>query len=146
MKVRELLQNKVGRVITVHPLEQVATVIELLMRHGIGGVPVVTLDGEVVGFVAERDIVAAIEKHEGGVRHLQVERIMRRPAPLCRVDDALNDVMSNMTLHRLRHVVVMDGNNIAGIISLGDIVKQQLEQAQIEAEVLRDLVAAQRVR
>ncbi|HEX6559974.1 MAG TPA: CBS domain-containing protein [Longimicrobiales bacterium] len=146
MKVRELLQNKPGRVITVHPREQVATVIELLMRHGIGGVPVVTLDNEVVGFVAERDIVKALHTQEAAVRQLTVERVMRRPAPLCRVDDTLNDVMAEMTLHRLRHMVVLDGDRIAGIISLGDIVKQRLEQAQIEAEVLRDMVAAQRVR
>jgi len=146
MKVRDLLQGKNSRVITIDPHTSVAKAIDLLMRHSIGGLPVVTLEKELVGFLSEREIVAALGKNEGAVRHLPAERVMRRPAPVCRPDDSLNDVMAQMTLHRLRHLVVVDGQNIAGIISLGDIVKQRLEQAELEAGVLRDLVAGQRAR
>ena len=146
MKVRELLQNKRDKAITVDPNERVNTVIDLLMRHGIGGVPVVARNGQVVGFLAERDIAKALHEHQGDVRQLSVDRVMRQPAPLCRLDDSLTDVMARMTHDRLRHMVVLDGNQIAGIISLGDIVKQRLEQAELEAEVLRDYVAAQRAR
>src|SRR5512144_2063278 len=127
MKVRELVQGKPGHVHTVNPNTPVSKAIETLMRHNIGGLPVVTLQHELVGFVAERDIVEALQKHEGAIRRMPVERVMRRPAPTCHMDDSLNDVMARMTRGRARHLVVLDGTRIAGIISLGDLVKQRLE-------------------
>lgn len=146
MKVRELVEHKPGHVITVDPHTSVSKAIDLLMRHNIGGLPVVNLKAELVGFVAERDIVEALQKNEGAVRHLPVKEVMRWPAPTCHMDDTLNDVMARMTRGRARHLVVLDGTRIAGIISLGDLVKQRLEQVEVEAGVLRDLVAAQRAR
>jgi CBS domain-containing protein len=146
MKVRELVANKPGHVVTVHPRTPVSKAIDLLIRHNIGGLPVITLKDELVGFIAERDIVEALQKNEGAVRQLPVEAVMRWPAPTCHMDDSLNDVMTRMTVGRSRHLVVLDGSRIAGIISLGDLVKQRLEQVELEAGVLRDLVAAQRAR
>ena len=100
--------------------------------------------GGLAGFLSERDVVAAVDRSPLGVRHLRVEQCMQRPAPTCRSEDSLPEVMARMTRERLRHLVVVQGTAIAGVLSVGDLVKYRLEQLEMETGVLRDYVAAQR--
>jgi CBS domain-containing protein len=144
MRVRELLSRKPSSVITVEPSTEVGAVARLLLEHGIGGVPVVSETGAILGFVAERDIVQAVNDQQNSVRHLRADAVMRRPAPTCTADDAVHDVMVRMTRQRLRHLVVEDQGKTLGVISVGDLVKHRLEQLETETGVLRDYVAAQR--
>jgi len=146
MSVRELLKRKSNRVISVETTASLAAAARLLMRHHIGGLPVMERGSSVVGFVSEREVVAAVNHHTHDVHDLRVASIMRSPAPLCRSDDRMQAVMERMTRERLRHLVVMDGDRIAGVISVGDLVKHRLEQLETEAGVLRDYVAGQRAR
>lgn len=143
MRVRDLLKQKETTVLSVEPDMPVASAAHRMMRHGVGGLAVVGERGGVAGFVAERDIVRAVDEHPDGVRRLAVEQIMQRP-PTCTLDDPIHDVMSRMTRSRLRHLVVLDGERAVGIVSVGDLVKHRLEQLETEAGVLRDYVAAQR--
>jgi CBS domain-containing protein len=113
------------------------------MHRGVGGLPVVGLGGTPVGFLSEREVVSAVDRYDGPIRHLRVENVMR-PAPLCTTDDKLEEVMGRMTRQRLRHLIVLHGDRIAGVISVGDLVKHRLEQLETETGVLRDYVAAQR--
>lgn len=71
---------------------------------------------------------------------------MQRPAPTCTVEDILDEVTARMNRERLRHLVVLDGQRMAGIISVGDLIKRRLEELEIETGVLRDYVVAQRAR
>jgi len=144
MTVRELIRRKRSDVITVHLGTGVPAAANLLIEHGIGGVPVVSPDGSVVGFVSERDIVRAVTRNGGVIRDVIVDRIMRRPAPVCSADDSLLDVMTRLTRDRMRHLVVLDAGTIAGVISVGDLVKHRLEQLETETGILRDYVAAKR--
>lgn len=144
MRVAELLQAKSPSVITVDATADVGTAARLLMAHTIGGLPVVSGGGELVGFVAERDIVRVVDSNTGVIRDLPVERIMRRPAPTCTGDDTLEHLMERMTSERLRHVVVVDGGRIAGVVSVGDLIKHRLTQLTAETGVLRDYVAGRR--
>ena len=146
MSVRALLNRKASRVISVETTASVAAAARLLMKHHIGGLPVVEAGASVVGFVSERDVVVAVDQHTGNVRDLSVASIMRSPAPFCGSDDEIQSVMERMTRERLRHLVVMDGDRLAGVISVGDLVKHRLDQLEIEAGVLRDYVAGQRAR
>jgi CBS domain-containing protein len=143
MQVRELLLKKSANVVTVQPNTDVLTAVQLLIRHNIGGLPVVAADGSVVGFVAERDVVKGVEANSDALPRQPVERIMQRP-PICRADDTLHEVMSRMTRERLRHLVVVDNGRTVGVISVGDLVKHRLEELELEAGTLRDYVAAQR--
>jgi CBS domain-containing protein len=144
MRVHQLMKGRTSEVITIDTMSTVSAAAHLLVRHGIGGLPVIGRDGRVAGFVAEREIVAALDRHTEPIGPLPVERIMRRPVPTCSVDDPVADIMARITRERLRHMVVLDGGRIVGIVSVGDIVKNRLEQLEMETGVLRDYVAAQR--
>jgi CBS domain-containing protein len=143
MSVRQLLRNKRSGVISVTPDATLGEACRLMMRNDIGGLPVVSPEGRPIGFIAEREIVRAADRNGGAIQHLSVRSSMR-PLPLCSADDPLQEVMGRMTRDRLRHIVVTDGDAVAGIISVGDIVKHRLEQLEMETGVLRDYVTAQR--
>jgi CBS domain-containing protein len=144
MLVRDLVQQKGTSAITVSAGSALSTAVHLIMHRGIGGLPVVGSDGAVVGFVAERDIVSALERGRNTDLELRVDDVMRRPAPVCEAGETLQDVMVRMSRDRLRHLAVLDGGRLIGVISVGDLVKHRLEQLETEAGVLRDYVVAQR--
>lgn len=145
MSVREILKKKPTTVFTVESTADVARASRLLMEHRIGGLPVIEHPaGSLVGFVSERDIVEAVDRHPEDTGEISVASIMKKPAPVCRGDDKIRDVMRRMTRDRLRHLVVQDRDRIVGVLSVGDLVKDLLEQLEVEAGVLRDYVAAQR--
>lgn len=144
MRVRELFRNRRVNVITVTPETTISGATRLLMQHGIGALPVITATGSVVGLVSERDIVQAVDRSPESVGSVPVQQVMRRPAPVCSADTPINDVMQSMTRERQRHLVVLDGGSIAGVVSVGDMVKYRVEQLELETGVLRDYVAAQR--
>ena len=144
MLVRELLRRKATTVTTVPADSDLGTAVRLIMKHLVGGLPVVAEDGAVTGFIAERDIVVALGGTAGWVRDLRVDDVMRRPAPTCSADDTLHEVMARMTRERLSHIPVLDGGRLAGVVSVGDMVKHCPEDLQTDTGVLRDYVAAQR--
>jgi len=145
VKVRDLLERKPSRLFIVEPSAHVDAAISQMMAHDVGGLPVLAEDGKLVGFVSERDIVRAVRLHAGTFYELRVRDVMR-PAATCEARDNVMDVMRRMTAERLRHLVVRDHDKILGVISVGDIVKDRLEQLETETGVLRDYVAAQRAR
>lgn len=146
MSVRALLSTKPSGLITVAATAKVGDAVRLLVDNGIGGLPVVDEHGALVGFVAEREVVRLVHRDVPFLRDVGVGSIMRSPAPVCGADDSIRRVMERMTRDRLRHLVVMDGGRIAGVISVGDIVKHRLDELETETGVLRDYVAAQRAR
>lgn len=143
MRVRDLLARKPSKLVTVEPDAHIGAAIALLFAHNVGGLPVMKPDGSILGYVAERDIVRAVRLHGGTFHALRVDQIMQ-PAPVCDADDTVEEIMHRMTMHRLRHLIVRDGEQIVGVISVGDIVRYRLEELETETGVLRDYVAAHR--
>jgi CBS domain-containing protein len=143
MRVRDLIRDKSDTVITVQAKDELSTAIRLLMRHNIGGLPVLANDGSVVGILAERDVVRAAYDKPFAFASRRVQDVMR-PAPTCDADDAIEDVMHRMTEQRQRHFLVLDEGKLVGVLSVGDLLKDRLRQLETEAGVLRDYVAAQR--
>jgi CBS domain-containing protein len=142
-RVGELIRAKSPTVVTVEPGTDLGQAVRLLQRHGIGALAVVDAGGDLVGLVGERDVIRALDRNHGSVREMTVSRVMQ-PPPTCSLDDSLHDVMTTMTRERFRHLLVLEGRRLAGIISIGDLVKHRLDQLEIETGVLRDYVAAKR--
>jgi len=147
MRVRQLLVRKnSGEVVTIPPTAHLSMAARLLMERRIGGLPVVREDGTLVGFVSERDIVRAVDEGKAGSPGQPVQDIMRRPAPTCSIEDELRETMKRMSRERLRHLVVLDGDTVLDVLSVGDLVKHRIEELETETGVLRDVVVAQRAR
>ena len=144
MAVKYLLRRKSSKIFTVAPDTSVAAAARLLLEHSIGGLPVVTPQGRIVGFFSERDVARGVDRHPDGLLGIPVEQVMQTPPPICSADDTLHRAMTRMTRDRLRHLVVLEGEEILGVISVGDLVKHRLEQLETEAGVLRDYVVGQR--
>src|SRR6476620_3751927 len=143
MHVRDLIRAKSDTVITVQAKDELSTAIRLLMRHNIGGLPVLANDGSVVGILAERDVVRAAYDNPFAFASRRVQDVMR-PASTCDADDAIEDVMHRLTEQRQRQFCVLDERKQVGALSVGDLLKDRLRQLETETGVLRDYVEGQR--
>ena len=142
MKISDILSAKGNKVATMRPESFVETVIHRMRLDHIGAV-VISMDGKTIaGILSERDIVYGIVEHGAPLLKMTAADIMTREVTTCAPQDSIKDVMIKMTHHRIRHVPVLDGGKLAGIISIGDVVKHRLEEAELEATVLREAYIA----
>jgi CBS domain-containing protein len=142
VKVRSILQEKGHEVITVAPDASVADAIRRLRRDRIGAV-VVSVDGDRVdGIVTETDVVRGLADAGAEVLTRPVSGLMRDEVTTCAPEDEVRDLMADMTHRRSRYIVAVEDHRLVGIVSIGDVVKSQLEDRELEVRVLRDLAHA----
>jgi CBS domain-containing protein len=144
VKVREILDAKGRRVVTIRPDATIATAVHRLALERIGAL-VASEDGRrVAGILSERDIVAALAGEGADLLSAgrRVADLMTRNVVTCAPDDTVKHVMREMTRRRFRHMPVVEGGQLAGIVSIGDVVKSRLEEVELEATVLRDAYIA----
>ena len=142
MRVAEILKAKGGEVMTVRPTESVETLAHRLKMARVGAL-VVSSDGATPeGIVSERDIVHALSEHGGRALSRTVADLMTRRLTICKPEDHISAIAKIMTVNRIRHVPVVEGGRLVGIVSLGDVVKHRLDEIQLEADVLRDIAIA----
>ncbi len=142
MKVAQLLKGKGDFVATIPPDATVKDALAELAHHRVGAL-VVSADGvKPNGIVSERDVVRKI--HESGPEILDgpVSEIMSSELQCAAPDDQIDTLMSMMTTHRIRHVPVLRDGNLAGIISIGDVVKSRLDELQDDNRALIDYIQA----
>jgi CBS domain-containing protein len=144
MRVENILQSKGWAVETIQSGATMAHALHRLVTAGIGAL-VVSDDGEtVLGTLSERDVVWALSRQGGAVLELHVGECMTRGGPVCEPDDFIQDAMAEMTRRRQRHLPVMRDGKLAGVISLGDVVKNRLDELELETNVLRDAYISRR--
>jgi CBS domain-containing protein len=142
MKVETILKGKGRRVVTVQPQASIESVISRMRLEKIGAV-VVSSDGQAVeGILSERDIVRALSSHGVSLIHMKAEDVMTHQVTTCSRHDTVQNVMAVMTRSRIRHLPVVENGQLEGIISIGDAVKNRLEEVQLEATILRDAYLA----
>jgi CBS domain-containing protein len=144
MRVREILDAKGRGVVTVRPEASVSTVVHRLVLERIGAL-VVSEDGRhIAGVVTESDIVRALAADGAAAvaSGRRVAELMTRNVATCTPEDTVKRVMAEMTRRRVRHLPVVEGGGLAGIVSIGDVVKSRLEEVELEADVLRDAYIA----
>lgn len=140
MKVDSILREKGTRVLTTRPTASVKSAADRLSLENIAAL-VVTEGDAVVGIVSEREIVRAYSR-DGDQIGSRVVRDIMTEVVACAPGEDLRNVMAMMTRLRARHVVVMEGARLAGIVSIGDVVKHRLSDLELEANVLRDAYLA----
>ncbi|MGH8775775.1 MAG: CBS domain-containing protein [Jiangellaceae bacterium] len=136
MRISDVIRAKGDAVVTVEPSIDVRTLLSVLAEHGIGAA-VVSTDGETVeGIVSERDIVRALASRGATVISEPVSAIMTADVKTCPPDAPVVDLMTVMTHGRFRHVPVVRDGKLAGIVSIGDIVKNRVGELEIERDSL----------
>jgi len=141
MRVQEILKTKGSDVVTVLPADTIRFVAKVLATRRIGAAVVVE-GQQVVGVLSERDIVRGIAEHGEEALTLKARDLMSKDVIVCGVDDTIRELMATMTNKRIRHLPVMKGADLIGIVSIGDVVKNRVEETETEANVLRDYVMA----
>lgn len=142
MKVASILKVKGQRVMTVRPTEGVQQAASRLRLEAVGAL-VVSHDGVAIeGIVTERDIANGVAIHGNAIASKHVSDLMATGVLTCTPNDGIGDVARLMTIRRLRHLPVVDGTRLVGIVSIGDILKYRLDELELEANVMHDVAIA----
>jgi CBS domain-containing protein len=144
MKVESILQAKGSTVETIEPEAPVGRAARRMSTLHIGAL-VVCRDGvSLDGLISERDIVYGLARHGHMLLEMRVRSIMRADPPVCAPGDSVVDVMARMTRLRVRHLPVVDRDGVRGIVSIGDIVKQRLDETEQEIVLVREAYIGRR--
>ena len=141
MKVEELLKLTNHPVITATQDETVQAALRKLVKNNIGALPVLDDAENVIGIVSERDLLKECAERAGNIGKTQVKDVMVKDVVIGVLDDDLEYVESMMSQNHFRHLPIMDGDKLAGMVSVRDIVEHQLKHAQAEARFLNTYIA-----
>ena len=141
MNVETILRDKGDWVATIRPDATIAAAIDMLNGERVGALVVSEDGGEVAVVLSERDIVRALVRHGEDLLSRAVEDIMTRDVITCEPGDTVGELMSEMTNRRIRHLPVVVEGRLRGIVSIGDVVKNRLDEVEFEASSLRSFIA-----
>ena len=136
MKIESILATKSSNVITVGPDQSLREAVNLLAEHNIGVLIVVDEPGRPIGIISERDIIREAARTKAALDQA-VSRVMTEDLITASPEDDLETVLQTMTARRFRHLPIMDQDRLIGVISIGDVVKAQLDKYQGEVDTLQ---------
>jgi CBS domain-containing protein len=139
MVIANVLTQKGTAVTAVAESTVVAQVVQLLADERIGAVVVEDRLTRLVGIFSDLDLVNALARRGAAVLDWPVAELMTRTVLTCGPDDRVDAVLAKMTLNRFRHMPVLDGGRLVGIVSIGDLVKHRMAEKELEAGVLLDI-------
>jgi CBS domain-containing protein len=143
MTIESILRRKGADVTTIAPDVSIKRAADWLRAKNIGAL-VVTSEDAIIGLISEREIVHAFSRYGETTGSMLVKEVMQYGVTTVSPDESVNRVMNLMTHHRVRHMPVLRGGKLVGIVSIGDVVKYRLEDLELETNVLRDVYNAAR--
>ena len=147
MKVGEFLQTAHQRLVTCIPDHALNDVAKLMYTHGIGALPVCELNNRMVGIVSERDLVRVFARRDlNELQYLRARDVMTTRVIVCGPDDTMQHAQEVMRTNQFRHLPVVEGGHVQGMLSLRDTLATRLAETEEEKNVLRDVVLAARGR
>lgn len=142
MKLSEVLRNKGSEVYRLKANNSIAEAATTLTEKKIGALLVEDNDGRIVGILSERDIVAGMGPHGADLHDVRISELMTTNLIKCTGQNTVLQAMEKMTDRRIRHLPVFDGDDLVGVISIGDLVKCRISEVQAESEALRQYIAS----
>ncbi|MBW4079013.1 MAG: CBS domain-containing protein [Acidobacteria bacterium] len=142
MKVQNLLAVKGREVATISQERSVADALELLRERGIGALIVTGRSAPFAGIFSERDAVRALAVHGASALDQKIAELMSTEVTTCDEQTSVTQLMGLMTEHRIRHIPVVDGERLVGMVSIGDVVKARFDELEHEKKDLLDYVSA----
>lgn len=141
MSVSQILSVKGRNVITASLADTVASIVKTLAEKRIGAIVITDEKGRIAGIVSERDVVRQLAKEGAGLLTTPVSAIMTKNVKTCSESDNEQELMTLMTENRIRHLPVVSGGKLTGMISIGDVVKNRMEAIEREAEDMKAYIA-----
>jgi CBS domain-containing protein len=141
MIVNNILSIKGREVLTIEPSRTIGEAARILSERRIGALLVCDGKQPVSGIVSERDIVRALAAHGARALDEPVSSFMTAKVVTCTGETSINDVMELMTQQKFRHIPVVEGGRLTGIVSIGDVVKLRVEEIEAEAQAIREYIA-----
>ncbi len=140
MKISDILRYKGAEVVTIAPSDSVASLVAALAEHNLGAL--IAVEGDrVVGIVSERDVVRRIAEQGAAVLEIPVAEIMTSSVLSCASTDSVDSIAETMTQRRIRHMPVIDGDALAGIVSIGDVVSSRIRQLEQDRGQLEQYIS-----
>lgn len=141
MLIKTILSEKGGDIVSVDGSTRIEEVTQVLKTHRIGAVLVIEGDGTIDGVLSERDIVRGLAEQGAGVLQLEAKALMTSDVITCAPEQDLRGAMEIMTTKRIRHLPIVENGKLIGLVSIGDLVKYRISEAEQEAEALRGYIA-----
>jgi CBS domain-containing protein len=139
MSIADVLRGKGHNVVKVRTTDTVQEAVRKLSKERIGAVVVEDQWMRSAGIFSERDFVNAVAEHGSQALSFPVEKLMSAPVVTCGLKDRVETAMAAMTMAKIRHLPVLDGGQLVGIVSIGDLVKSRLDEKALEANALLDI-------
>ena len=142
MLVENILQTKGVLVHTLPETGTLADAVAMLNKHNIGAVVITDTASAIIGILSERDIVRRLGTNPANTLNLRIADCMVRGVVTGTLVTPIDEVMERMTNFRIRHMPIVDGDTLVGIVSIGDVVKFKIEEVEQEANALREYIAS----
>lgn len=139
MRVSDILRAKPSRLVSIMPEATLLEATRLLTAEKIGMLLVIEADGRLAGLLSERDVVTFLAACGSQAVMRDVRSAMARSCPVATPEESVSHVMKVMTARHARHLPVIDGGKLVGIVSIGDILKSRISEQDLESSVLRDI-------
>ena len=144
MHVSDILKVKGATVHTVRPDQSIEHIAHLLRAERVGALIVSESGSTVEGIISERDLVYGLSEHGAAIMTMTAADLMTKGVVTCSPEDTISHVARIMTQRRIRHLPVTEGRRLVGVVSLGDVVRQRMNELELEANVLRDYAVSRR--
>ncbi len=144
IRISQILKDKGDRVVTIWPDATIADVVDVLQRERIGAVVVMQEKEGLVGIISERDVAHGLAEHGAELLARRVADVMTREVVTCTPESSVEEVMKQMTVQRSRHLPVVKDGALLCIISIGDVVKNRLEELETETTMLQEYITRRR--
>lgn len=141
MTIASIIHGKPHRLVSVAPDDSLQKAAELLTRERIGALLVLKPNGDIAGIISERDIVRAVGTKGAETLGRPVAELMTKEVVCCAPEDTVDQAMALMTERRFRHLPVRQGGKIVAMVSIGDVVKRKVDDAEAESQSLREYIA-----
>ena len=141
MKVKDILAAKGNRVVTIEKDTKVIDAMLIFSANRIGSLLIVDRNNNILGIVGARDVLMAVVNHPDTIKTITVDTIMTTNLIIGTEDDHVDYILAVMTENRIRHIPIMNGKELKGMVSIGDVVKALLTEKDVENRYLKDYIA-----
>lgn len=140
MKISHILKGKDGHVYTIGPHSSMKDALREMLAHNIGSLVVLDESATMIGIISERDMLRTIYNNGEKWAGVEVGNAMTTEVITAKLSDSADYAMDMMTKHRIRHLPIMDGNKLVGVLSIGDIVKANLSETKFQNQLLKNFI------